>query len=110
MIDATNSSIIKLSDVSLIDNNILSSTNITITIASVTTNADDAAMTTSSIIFKNKSIKSEIMRVYKNQNVNEHVRWFREIDIKYMMNLEYFSFDMIKIVYCMQFLKDDSAV
>ena len=27
-----------------------------------------------------------------------------------MMNFEYFSFDMIKIVYCMQFLKNDSAV
>ena len=51
-----------------------------------------------------------MMRVYKNQSVDEHVRWFREIDIKYMMSLEYFSSDMIKIIYCMQFLEDDFAV
>ena len=66
MIDAANSSITKLPDVSSTDNNILSSTDITTTIVSVTTNADDAAMTTSSIIFKSKSIKSKMMRVYKN--------------------------------------------
>ena len=66
MIEITNSSIIKLFDVSSIDNNILFSINIMITIVLITTNADDAAMTISSIIFKNKSIKSEMMRVYKD--------------------------------------------
>ena len=66
MIDAADSSITKLPDVSSINNNILFSTNITTTIASITINADDIIMTTSSIIFKNKSIKSEMMRVYKN--------------------------------------------
>ena len=66
MIDATNSSIIKLLNVSLINNNILPSTNIMIIIVLITTNADDAAITISSIIFKNKSIKSKMMRVYKN--------------------------------------------
>ena len=66
MIDATDLSIIKLSDVSLINNNILFSTNIMTIIVLITTNADDAAMTTSSIIFKNKLIKSEMMRVYKD--------------------------------------------
>ena len=110
MINAANSSITKLFDVSSINNNILSSTNITTMIVLITTNANDVAMTTSPMIFENKSIKSKMMRVYKNQSVNEHVRWFREIDIKYMMNLEYFFFDMIKIIYCMQSLKDDFAV
>ena len=66
MIDATNSSITKLFDVSSIDNNVLSSTNITIMIVSIMTDANDVAMTTLSIIFKSKSIKSEMMRVYKN--------------------------------------------
>ena len=66
MIDAVNSLITKLSDVSSINNNILFLINIMITIVLITTNADDFAMTTSSIIFKNKSIKSKIMRVYKN--------------------------------------------
>ena len=66
MIETANSSITKLFDVSSINNNILFSTNITITIISITINADGAAMTISSIIFKNKLIKSEMMRVYKN--------------------------------------------
>ena len=66
MIDAANSSIMKLFNVSSIDNNVLSSTNIMTTIVLITTNADNVAMTTSLIIFKNKSIKSKIMRVYKD--------------------------------------------
>ena len=74
MIETTNSSITKLFDMSLINNNILSSTNIMTTIISITTNANDVAMTTSSIIFKNKLIKSEMMRIYKDQNINEHIR------------------------------------
>ena len=74
MIDAANSLIARLFDVSSIDNNILFSTDIMTTIASVMTDAGDVAMTISSIIFKNKSIKSEMMRVYKGQSVNEHVR------------------------------------
>ena len=74
MINATNSSITKLFNISSIDNNILFSTNIITTIVLITINANDVAMTISSIIFKNKSIKLKMMRVYKNQNVNEHVR------------------------------------
>ena len=66
MIDATNSLIIKLIDMSSIDNNILFSTNITITIISITTNANDFVMTISLIIFKDKLIKSKMMRVYKD--------------------------------------------
>ena len=66
MINAVNSSIMKLFDVSLNDNNILFLINITTATASITTNANDVAMTISSIIFKNKSIKSEMMRVYKD--------------------------------------------
>ena len=81
----------------------------TITVSFITS-VDDAFITISSIIFKDKSIKSDKMRFYKNLSVDEHVRWFREINIKYIMSLEYFSIDVIKIVYCMQFLKDDSTV
>ena len=66
MIDATNSSIMKLFNVSSIDNNILSSTNIMITIVLITINANDVAMTTLSTIFKIKSIKLKMMRVYKS--------------------------------------------
>ena len=66
MIDAANSSITKLFNISLINNNILFSTNITTTTVLITTNANDFATTTSSIIFKNKLIKSEMMRAYKD--------------------------------------------
>ena len=51
---------------SSINNNILFSTNITTTIVSITTDADDVVMTISSIIFKNKLINLKIMRVYKD--------------------------------------------
>ena len=66
MIDATNSLITKLFNVLSTDNNIVFSTNITTTIISITTNANDFAMTILSIIFKNKLIKLKIMRVYKD--------------------------------------------
>ena len=66
MIDVTNSSITKLSDVSSIDNNILFSTNITTTIVSIMIDANGVAMTISSIIFKSKLIKSKMMRAYKD--------------------------------------------
>ena len=74
MIDAANSLIMKLFNVSSIDNNILISTNVTTIIISITTNTDDVTMTISSIIFKNKLIKLKMMRVYKDQSVNEYVR------------------------------------
>ena len=110
MIDATNSLITKKSDVQSIDFNSLFQTSTTTVIISFAINVDNVFMTILSIIFKNKSIKSDKMRFYKDLNVNEHVRWFREIDIKYMMSLEYFFIDVIKIMYCMQFLKDDLIV
>ena len=92
------------------DFNFLSRMSTATVIVSFTTNVDDAFITILSIIFKNKSIKSDKMRLYKDLSVNEHVRWFREIDIKYMMSLEYFFINVIKIVYYMQFLKDDLTV
>ena len=109
-IDAINSLITKKSDVQSTDFNSLFQTSTATVIVSFATNVDDAFMTILSIIFKNKSIKSDKMRFYKDLNVDEHVRWFREIDIKYIMSLEYFFIDVIKIMYCMQFLKDDSTV
>ena len=66
MIETTNLSIIKLFNVSSIDNNILFLTNIMTTIVLITTNANNVAMTISSIIFKNKLIKLKMMRVYKD--------------------------------------------
>ena len=66
MIDATNLSIIKLFNILLINNNVLFSTNIIIMIILIMINANDTAITILSIIFKNKSIKLKIIRVYKD--------------------------------------------
>ena len=66
MIDAANSSIIKLFNISSIDNNFLFSTNITITIILIIINADDVAIIISLIILKDKLIKLKMMRVYKD--------------------------------------------
>ena len=73
-IDAISSSITRKSDVQSIDFNFLFQTNTATVIVSFTINVNDAFMTVLSIIFKNKSIKSDKMRFYKNLNVNEHVR------------------------------------
>ena len=73
-IDVTSSSITKKSDVQLTDFNSLSQTSTATVIVSFTMNVDDTFITALSIIFKNKSIKSNKMRFYKNLNVNEHVR------------------------------------
>ena len=74
MINAINSLITKNSDVQSTDFNFLFQTNTAIIIVLFATNVDNAFMTTLLIIFKNKSIKSNNMRFYKDSNVNEHVR------------------------------------
>ena len=74
MIDATNSLIAKKFDVQSINSNFLSQTDIATVIISLAINIDDAFMTVLSIIFKNKSIKSDKMRLYKDLSVDEHVR------------------------------------
>ena len=73
-IDATNLLITKKSDVQSTDFNFLFQTSTATVIVSFTTSVDDAFITILSIIFKNKSIKSDKMRFYKDLNVNEHVR------------------------------------
>ena len=73
-INAASSSITKKSDVQLTDFNFLSQTNTATVIVSLATNINNTFMTALSIIFKNKSIKSDKMRLYKDLSVNEHVR------------------------------------
>ena len=74
MIDAASSSIAKEFDVQSTDFNSLSQTDTIIMTVSLTTNVNDAFMTVLLIIFKNKSIKSDKMRLYKDLSVKEHVR------------------------------------
>ena len=73
-IDAVSSSITKKSDVQLTDFNSLSQTSTATVTVSLATNVDDAFMTVLSIVFKDKSIKSDKMRLYKDLSVDEHVR------------------------------------
>ena len=64
----------KESDVQLTDFNFLFQISTVTVIVSFTTNVDDLFMTILLIIFKNKSIKLNKMRLYKNLSINEHVR------------------------------------
>ena len=74
MIDAMSSLITTKSDVQSIDFNSLSQTSTATVIVLFTINIDNAFITILSIIFKNKSIKSDKMRFYKDLSVDEHVR------------------------------------
>ena len=73
-IDAVSSLIMKKFDVQLTDFNSLSQMSTAAVTASFTTNVNDAFIIALSIIFKNKSIKSNKMRFYKDLSVSEHVR------------------------------------
>ena len=73
MIDATNSLIAKKSDVQSIDFNFLFQTDTATVIISFAINVDDAFMTILLITFKNKLIKSDKMRLYKDLSIEEHV-------------------------------------
>ena len=57
-----------------IDSDSLSQMNTATVITSFAMNVDDAFIIILLIIFKNKSIKSDKMRFYKDLSVNEHVR------------------------------------
>ena len=69
----------------------------------------DALLSQISLSSKFKIIKLEKMKTYKNQNENEHQRWFRDGKIKMMSVSKYFVIDKVRIFWCMQSLKDDSA-
>ena len=73
-IDATNLLITRKSDVQSTNFNSLSQINTATVIVSFATNVDDAFITILSIVFKDKSIKSDKMRFYKDLSINEHVR------------------------------------
>ena len=62
------------------------------------------------MIFKIKIIKLDSMSKYKKVNQDEHIRWFREIDLKFLKSSNYFSNDKFKILFCMKSFKDDSTI
>ena len=72
--------------------------------------AADALLSQISLSFKSKIIKLEKMKTYKDQSENKHQRWFRNAKIKMMSVSKYFVIDKVKILWCMQFLKDDSII
>ena len=70
----------------------------------------DVLLSQISLSFKSKIIKLEKMRIYKDQSENEYQRWFRNAKIKMMSASKYFVIDKIKILWCMQFLENDSII
>ena len=62
------------------------------------------------MISKIKTLRFEKMRLYKNQNKNKHLRLFREIDIKFLILLEYFITNQIEIEIYITSLEDNSNI
>ena len=54
-----------------------------------------------------KTLRPERMRPYKGSSTGEHLRWFREVEIRFLMSPEYFTTDQAKVIYCMQSLEGD---
>ena len=52
-------------------------------------------------------LRPEKMRPYKGVSEGEHLRWFRDVETKFLMSPEYFTTDRAKIVYCMDSLEGD---
>ena len=72
--------------------------------------AVDALLLQISLSLKSKIIKLEKMKIYKNQNKTKHEQWFRDAKIKMMGASKYFIINKVKILWCMQFLKNDSII
>ena len=50
-------------------------------------------------ILKAKTIRPERMRPYKGQSEGEHLRWFRDVDLKFILSPEYFITDKDKVIF-----------
>ena len=59
--------------------------------------------------FKAKTLRPEKMSEYKGESEGEHIRWFREFEIKAMQSSEYFPTDLSKILFCMLGLVGDPS-
>ena len=47
-----------------------------------------------------KTIRPEKIRLYYRNSEGEHIRWFANADIKFLLSPEYFTTDRAKILYC----------
>ena len=56
---------------------------------------------------KAKTLRPDRMHFYKDISEGEHLRWFREVEIRFLMSPEYFITDQAKVIYCMQSLEGD---
>ena len=57
-----------------------------------------------------KTIRPEKMRPYRGESEGEHIRWFTDAKIKFLLSYEYFTTDRNKILYYIQSLKGDAMV
>ena len=57
-----------------------------------------------------KTIRPEKMRPYYGTSEGEHIRWFADAEIKFLLSHEYFTTDRNKILYCVQSLEGDAGV
>lgn len=68
-----------------------------------------AAAPLPSLPIKAKTLRPDKMRPYKGSSKGEHLRWFREVKVKFLMSPEYFTTKTAKVVYCMQLLESDAS-
>lgn len=57
-----------------------------------------------------KTIRPEKIRPYRGESEGEHIRWFADAEIKFLLSHEYFTTDRNKILYCVQSLEGDAMV
>ena len=59
---------------------------------------------------KFKFLKFNILSKYKNQNENEYIRWFKEIEIEILRCFDYFFIEKTKILWVMFSLNENSQI
>ncbi|KAL2037033.1 hypothetical protein N7G274_010160 [Stereocaulon virgatum] len=56
-----------------------------------------------------RTLRPERIRPYYGNSEGEHIRWFADAEIIFLLSPEYFATERAKILYCMQSLEGDAA-
>ncbi|KAL2036416.1 hypothetical protein N7G274_010866 [Stereocaulon virgatum] len=56
-----------------------------------------------------RTLRPEKLRPYYGNSEGEHIRWFADAEIIFLLSPEYFTTERAKILYCMQSLEGDAA-
>ncbi|KAL2036420.1 hypothetical protein N7G274_010860 [Stereocaulon virgatum] len=56
-----------------------------------------------------RTLRPEKIRPYYGNSEGEHIRWFADAEITFLLSPDYFTTEKAKILYCMQSLEGDPA-